>query len=63
MTSFLTDDSWWRLLEWPALTQTQVERAGQKRMLLEYMKKPLMSAYNISLSSGPRVRIRTGLLE
>ncbi len=31
--------------------------------LLEFMKRPLLSGYNISLASGPRVRVRTGNME
>lgn len=31
--------------------------------LLEFMKRPLLSGYNIALASGPRVRIRTGEVE
>jgi hypothetical protein len=31
--------------------------------LLEFMKRPLLSGYNIALASGPRVRIRTGGVE
>lgn len=31
--------------------------------LLEFMKQPLLSGYNVGLSSGPRVRIRTGNVE
>lgn len=33
------------------------------KTLLEFLKRPLLSGYNIALSSGPRVRVRTGNLE
>lgn len=52
---FLREDMW--PLEWPALTHTQLSN-GQP--LLEFLKAPLLSGYNISLSSGPRIRVRTG---
>jgi hypothetical protein len=54
-TGFLADDLW--PLEWPALTRS-ILPSGQT--LLEFLKTPLLTGYNISLSSGPRVRIRTG---
>ncbi len=33
------------------------------RPLLEFLKVPLLSGYNIGLSSGPRVRVRPGVTE
>lgn len=40
---------------------TATTKSGQS--FLEFLKTPLLSGYNISLSSGPRVRIRTGGIE
>lgn len=47
-------------LEWQALTKTSLP-SGQT--FLEFMKTPLLSGYNILLSSGPRVRVTTGNTE
>ncbi|NJL26213.1 MAG: hypothetical protein HC902_14365 [Calothrix sp. SM1_5_4] len=58
VSSFLRDDLW--PIEWPAIQGVAVPRGGT---LLEFMKRPLLSGYNIMLSSGPRVRIRTGNIE
>jgi hypothetical protein len=58
VNSFLSQDLW--PLEWRALDDT-VLNSGQP--LLEFMKQPLLSGYNIMLSSGPRVRVRTGNIE
>lgn len=38
-------------------------RVSRQQSLLEFMKAPLLSGYNINLSSGPRVRIKTGNAE
>jgi hypothetical protein len=59
---FLQEDLW--PLEQPALFETRVEGDdGTGETLLEFMKRPLLSGYNILLSSGPRVRIRPGTVE
>jgi hypothetical protein len=36
---------------------------GTSQSLLEFMKEPLLSGYNILLSSGPRVRLNIGNME
>jgi hypothetical protein len=46
--------------EWPSITGAKLS-TGQT--FLEFMKQPLLSGYNILLSSGPRVRVSTGNLE
>ncbi len=51
--------TWWDL-EWSAISNSQY-RSGET--FLEFMKKPLLSGYNILITSGPRVRIRVGILE
>ena len=56
--SFLIKDLW--PLERVALADTRL--VGGKSFL-EFMKVPLLSGVNISLSSGPRVRIGTGNIE
>ena len=49
---------------WPAEQRSLANsRFASGETLLEFMKKPLLSGYNISLSSGPRVRVRTGNIE
>ncbi|CAM5999387.1 unnamed protein product [Sphagnum balticum] len=53
--TFLGDDLW--NLEWPLVKETTV---NDHMPLLEFLKTPLMSGYNILFSSGPRVRLRTG---
>ncbi len=58
VTDFERDDLW--VLEKPVLIGTKTE-SGET--LLEFMKRPLLSGYNIMLSSGPRVRVRTGNVE
>jgi hypothetical protein len=58
VSDFITKDLW--PLERTAITQTST---GDGRHFLEYMKSPLLSGYNISLSSGPRVRVGTGNTE
>lgn len=55
---FLNDDLW--PLERFSILHSQ---ASPSQSLLEFMKVPLLSGYNIRLSSGPRVRIRTGNIE
>lgn len=49
---------------WP-LEQKSIDEAHliSGMSLLEFMKRPLLSGYNISLASGPRVRVRTGNIE
>lgn len=56
IVQFLDEDLW--PLEKQALFSATL--AGHQETFIEYMKKPLLSGYNIGLSSGPRVRIRTG---
>lgn len=56
--AFLTHDLW--PLEWKAISTS---RFASGLTLLEFMKRPLLSGYNISLASGPRVRVRTGNIE
>lgn len=34
--------------------------AERNETVLEYMRRPLLSGYNVGLSSGPRVRVRPG---
>lgn len=49
---------------WPLEKEALGSRFGTNGItVLEFMKRPLMSGYNISLSSGPRVRVRTGVIE
>ncbi len=55
---FLKEDLW--PLEWDAITHSHL---ASGETLLEFMKRPLLSGYNILLSSGPRVRIGTGNTE
>jgi len=56
--AFLRDDLW--PVEWAAISTS---RFATGLTLLEFMKRPLLSGYNISLASGPRVRVRTGNIE
>jgi hypothetical protein len=56
---FLENDLW--PLERASLNNTTI--SGQDLTLLEYLKRPLLSGYNIGLSSGPRVRIRIGVIQ
>ena len=56
VSKFLRDDLW--ALERPALSGTHL--ISSNASFLEFMKVPLLSGYNILLSSGPRVRVRTG---
>lgn len=58
VSTFLNDQLW--PLERQALVSA-LTPSGQP--LLEYLKTPLLSGYNVALSSGPRVRIRTGNIE
>ena len=58
VSDFITKDLW--PIEQPAITQTTTSNG---KHFLEYMKSPLLSGYNISLSSGPRVRVGTGNTE
>ncbi len=58
VTSFLQDTLW--DLEKPALFSAHFTSGVT---LLEFMKRPLLSGYNIALASGPRVRVRTGSIE
>jgi hypothetical protein len=55
---FLNDDLW--PVEWRSISGSRFPNGAT---LLEFMKRPLLSGYNISLSSGPRVRVRTGNIE
>lgn len=55
---FLRDSLW--PLERRVLLQSRLPNGTP---LLEFLKQPLLSGYNISLSSGPRVRVRTGNIE
>lgn len=50
-------------LEEPSLFGVKVETPSGQSTLLEFMKRPLLSGHNLFLSSGPRVRIRTGNIE
>ena len=58
VAKFLTEDLW--PIEKPAIVQT---RLASGETFLEFMKVPLLSGYNILLSSGPRVRVKTGNAE
>lgn len=58
VATFLNDKLW--PLEQPVVMGTALPDGTP---LLQYMKTPLLSGYNISLSSGPRVRIGTGNVE
>jgi len=60
VAQFLEHDLW--PVEQVAVFETQL-RAIPLMSLLEFMKAPLLSGYNVGLSSGPRVRIRTGNIE
>jgi hypothetical protein len=55
---FMSQDLW--PLEEPSVVQTNLPNG---RPFLEYMKVPLLSGYNILLSSGPRVRVGPGAVE
>jgi len=49
---------------WPAeLAALSQSRFPLGLSMLEFLKRPLLSGYNISLASGPRVRVRTGNIE
>ncbi|MGE4130073.1 MAG: hypothetical protein AB7F86_00460 [Bdellovibrionales bacterium] len=50
---------------WPMERQTldSARLNNPEVTFLEYLKRPLLSGYNIGLSGGPRVRIRTGGVE
>jgi hypothetical protein len=48
-------------IEWPVVSQSRFDSSGIT--LLEFMKRPLLSGYNIVITSGPRVRVRSGLIE
>lgn len=56
---FMANELW--EIEWPVVSQSRFESSGLS--LLEFMKRPLLSGYNIFLTSGPRVRVRGGLIE
>lgn len=56
---FLKDELW--AIEEPALFESRL--TNRNETLLEYLKRPLLSGYNVGLSSGPRVRIRPGVTE
>ncbi len=56
---FLVNDLW--PLEEKSLFESRLSERGES--LLEFLKRPLLSGYNVGLSSGPRVRIRTGVTE
>lgn len=56
-TNFLRNDLW--PLEWPAISQSRFA----KETFLEFTKQPLLSGYNVLMSSGPRVRLVIGLIE
>jgi hypothetical protein len=58
VTSFLNEDLW--KIEKQSITTA---RFTSGMTLLEFMKRPLLSGYNIALATGPRVRIRTGSIE
>jgi hypothetical protein len=58
VSAFLSYDLW--PLEYQTLDNAVL---GSGQPLLEFMKRPLLSGYNIMLSSGPRVRVRTGNIE
>lgn len=58
VSDFLKDTLW--NLEKPSLYSAHFSSG---LTLLEFMKRPLLSGYNIALASGPRVRIRTGGIE
>ena len=58
VTTFMRDELW--ALEEPVLRHTRLV-GGET--LLEFMKRPLLSGQNISLSSGPRVRVGPGIVE
>lgn len=58
VTLFMKND-WWPI-EWPTVSESKFA-SGQT--LLEFMKRPLLSGYNIMLTSGPRVRVRTGIVQ
>lgn len=58
-TQFMSDELW--AIEWPVVSQSRFQSSGLT--LLEFMKRPLLSGYNILLTSGPRVRVRGGLTE
>lgn len=58
VTLFMKNDLW--PIEWPTVSESRFD-SGQT--LLEFMKRPLLSGYNIMLTSGPRVRVRTGIVQ
>lgn len=59
VADFLAGELW--RLEERALFDSRLGERGET--WLEFLKKPLLSGYNVGLSSGPRVRIRTGVFE
>ena len=62
VASFLDQDLW--PLEWPAIFGAKVEQPDRPEIpLLIYLKRPLLSGYNVLMTSGPRVRIRGGMTE
>ncbi|MGZ3723642.1 MAG: hypothetical protein ACXVA9_11955 [Bdellovibrionales bacterium] len=58
VAKFLNEDLW--PIEKPAIMQTKLPTGAT---FLEFMKVPLLSGYNILLSSGPRVRVKPGNAE
>jgi hypothetical protein len=58
VTKFMRDQLW--PVEWPSVSESKF---ASGTTLLEFMKRPLLSGYNIMLTSGPRVRVRTGLVQ
>lgn len=58
VSSFLQVGLW--ALEKPAISSAHFTSGIT---LLEFMKRPLLSGYNIAIASGPRVRVRTGSIE
>ncbi len=59
VAQFLAADLW--AVEERPLFESRLSESSES--LLEFMKQPLLSGYNVGLSSGPRVRIRTGVFE
>lgn len=57
-TRFLNEKLW--PLEIDALSQANISAS---ETLLEFLKRPLLSGHNISLSTGPRARIGAGNIE
>jgi len=62
--TYQTVDAFFIHALWPLESKSLAKsRFSSGITLLEFMKRPLLSGYNISLSSGPRVRVRTGNIE